>query len=92
MNTESEYQGFWNRSVLRSLAPFGYQCRVEITPTRCPADPEEVSEAYYKGTLGRADAAAFEEHYLVCKRCSAVMEDMDRYVRAMQTAARRLRG
>jgi len=43
------------------------------------------------GTLNGAKAAAFEEHYSMCSRCLAVVETTERYVRAMQVAARRLR-
>ena len=41
--------------------------------------------------LPKADAAAFEEHLLVCAGCRTAVEDADKYVRAMREAARRLR-
>lgn len=60
-------------------------------PNRCPADPEEVAEGYIMRTLADADAAAFEEHLLVCGRCMAAVDATDGYVRAMRDAARELR-
>lgn len=57
-------------------------------PNRCPADPEEVAEAYIMGTLADADAVAFDEHLLVCGPCIAAVEAAD--VRAMRDAAREL--
>jgi hypothetical protein len=62
-----------------------------LDPARCPADPEEVAEAYCMGTLPLADTAAFGQHYIACSRCAAVVEATDQYVRAMRTAATRLR-
>jgi hypothetical protein len=44
------------------------------------------------GRLSAADATAFEDHYITCSLCAGVVEDTDRYVRTMATAARRLRG
>jgi hypothetical protein len=64
---------------------------VALDPARCPPDPEETAEAYIGGTLTAADAAAFEQHYIACSRCAAVVEDADQYARAMRTAAERLR-
>ena len=58
---------------------------------RCPAQFNAVAEAYVMNTLGRADAAVFEEHLLVCSRCRAAIEDAEHYVRAMKIAAQRLR-
>ena len=42
-------------------------------------------------TLDAADAAAFDEHLLVCDECWMAVEVTDRYVRAMREAAERLR-
>ena len=58
---------------------------------RCPAQLSVIAEAYVMNTLGRADAAVFEEHLLVCSRCRAAIEDAEHYVRAMKIAAQRLR-
>jgi hypothetical protein len=57
----------------------------------CPAELNEIAEAYVMNTLSRADAALFEQHLMTCRRCAAAAEDADHYVRAMKIAARRLR-
>jgi hypothetical protein len=62
-----------------------------LSPARCPTDPEEVAESYLMGALPPADAAAFEEHYIACSGCAAVVEAADDYVRAMRNAARECR-
>jgi hypothetical protein len=48
-------------------------------PDRCPADPDEVAEAYCLGTLYRAAAALFEDHYGTCNRCVEIVEATERY-------------
>ena len=58
----------------------------------CPPDLNEVAEAYCMYTLSVQDAAAFEQHQLMCRRCMAVVQDTERYLRVMRTALRRLRG
>ena len=63
--------------------------RLHATP--CPAKPEEVAEAYVMETLDTADAAAFDEHLLVCDKCLAIVEVTDEYVRAMRAAAEQWR-
>jgi hypothetical protein len=59
--------------------------------SRCPAKPEEVAESYVIETLDAADAAAFDEHLLVCDQCLAIVEATYDYVRAMREAAEQLR-
>jgi hypothetical protein len=61
------------------------------TLEQCPAEVELVAEAYCIGTLPLSETAAFEDHYIACKRCATVVEDTDTYVRVMQDAARKLR-
>ncbi len=61
------------------------------TANRCPADIQQIAEAYCLGTLPPSEGAIFEDHYLTCARCSSVLEGVDQYVRAMQTGARELR-
>ena len=68
-----------------------YAWSVAPAPNRCPADAEEIAESYIMGTLPDDDAAAFEEHLLVCGRCMAAVEAAEEYVRAMSGAARELR-
>ena len=57
----------------------------------CPPDVEEIAEAYCMETLDRPASLAFENHYLVCARCSSVVASTDEYVRSMRNALRRLR-
>ena len=64
---------------------------VPLTPGRCPADPEGVAERYCMGSLDKAEALAFEEHYLSCARCASIVEDAEHFTRAMKIAAQRLR-
>jgi hypothetical protein len=40
------------------------------------------------GTLDRAAAAMFEDHYVICNRCAEIVEAAERCVRAMKAAAR----
>ena len=60
---------------------------MRLHSTRCPTDLDEVAEAYCMDTLDAADAAAFDEHLLVCDECWLAVEVTDRYVRAMREAA-----
>ena len=65
---------------------------VPFDANHCPPNPEETAEAYCMGTLVDQDnLVAFEEHYLACPRCSAIVEETERYVRAMQSDGRRFR-
>jgi hypothetical protein len=64
---------------------------MRLHATRCPTDLDEVAEAYCMDTLDAGDAAAFDEHLLVCDKCWAVVEVTDRYVRALSEAAEQLR-
>ncbi len=59
--------------------------------SQCPADVEEVAEAYSMDTLPEADAEAFNEHLLICAKCRAAVEAADVYVRAMRDAGAKLR-
>jgi hypothetical protein len=44
------------------------------------------------GRLALPEAIAFEDHYLTCAQCAAIVEAADLYVGAMREAARRLTG
>ncbi len=37
-------------------------------------------------TLPLSDTTAFEDHYLICNSCADLVEEADRYVRAMRAA------
>ncbi len=58
----------------------------------CPADLEEIAEAFAMDTLPEGDAEAFSEHLLICAKCRVAVEAADIYVRAVSEAAARLRG
>ena len=69
------------RSYHESVPPIG----------PCPANVEEVAEAYVMGTLPEEQRSVFEEHYLACAACTTVLERVAAYIDAMQAAARKLR-
>ena len=56
----------------------------------CPADPDEIAEAYCMDALGAAGAATFEKHLLACGECREIVEATEECVRAMRAAAQRL--
>lgn len=57
----------------------------------CPVDIGLLAESYHLGLLSPEQAAALEEHYLGCPRCTAEIERAETYVRAMRAAGRRIR-
>jgi exonuclease VII small subunit len=58
---------------------------------KCLVDLEEIAEAYAMGTLPMESAVAFEDHYFVCARCAAVLQEAAEYVEALRGAAGRTR-
>ena len=64
---------------------------VALNVHRCPVDCKEVAEAYCVGLLSPSEEGAFEDHYIVCSSCAAMVERTDVYVRGMQNAVRKLR-
>ena len=59
-------------------------------PDPCPADPEEVAEAYIRGTLPQDQLIAFEHHYVACPKCAKVLQKTAEYVAAMRAATTKL--
>ena len=57
----------------------------------CPANPEEVAEAYIMGTLRKELVIAFEDHYVTCSQCATVLQKTAEYVEAMRAASRKAR-
>jgi hypothetical protein len=57
---------------------------MRLDATRCPADPDEVAEAYCMDRLDAADAAAFNKHLLVCDECLEIVVATEEHVRAMR--------
>jgi hypothetical protein len=64
---------------------------VRLQSNHCPADQDEIAEAYVMGTLRAEQAGAFEDHYVVCNSCGTVLEKTAAYVDAMRNAAKKLR-
>lgn len=62
-----------------------------LDSNECPADRDEVAEAYIMGTLPKEQAIAFEEHYVACDHCATVLQKTAEYVDAMRAAAEKLR-
>jgi anti-sigma factor RsiW len=60
-------------------------------PDHCPANPEETAEAYLLGKLPADEARAFENHYITCPKCAAILRQTDKYVVAGRRATERLR-
>jgi hypothetical protein len=56
----------------------------------CPANPDEVAEAYIMGTLSSDGRAAFEDHYIGCNLCAQVLHKTAEYVASMRAAAKKL--
>jgi hypothetical protein len=57
---------------------------------QCPVDPE-MAEAYLFPNIPAEEARVFEEHYLACPLCTAILEETSRYLLAMEQAAQRIR-
>jgi anti-sigma factor RsiW len=57
----------------------------------CPADLQEVAEAYVMGTLPEEQAIAFEDHYAACDTCATALYKTADYVHAVHADAKTLR-
>ena len=57
----------------------------------CPANPEEVAEAYVMGTLQNKRVTAFEDHYVTCSQCATVLQKTAEYIEAMRAVSRKVR-
>jgi hypothetical protein len=55
-----------------------------MSPFSCPPDPEETAEFYLLGMLSADDAAAFEDHYVMCAACADILENADAFIRALR--------
>jgi anti-sigma factor RsiW len=62
-----------------------------VDSNECPANPEEVAEAYAMGTLPKEQLIEFEDHYVTCEACATVLYKTIDYVDAMRRAAKTLR-
>jgi anti-sigma factor RsiW len=59
-----------------------------LEPNECPADLQEVAEAYVMGTLPEEQAIAFEDHYAACDTCATELYKTAAYVHALHAAAK----
>ena len=66
-----------------------YHKVVSLDPSTCPANPEEIAEAYVMGTLTADQATAFEN--VGCNRWAQVLQKVVEYVDAMCAAAKKVR-
>ncbi|MBS1856126.1 MAG: hypothetical protein JST11_12225 [Acidobacteria bacterium] len=80
----------WYRSPLAANAAPTYHWNVH-DPALCPADPEEVAEAYVMGRLPQDQVTAFEDHYVACDACATVLQKQAEYVAAIRSAAKEIR-
>jgi len=52
---------------------------------------DDALELYSLGTLSESETGPIEEHLLVCEACQLKLQETDEYVRAVRTAAAKLR-
>jgi uncharacterized protein YgiB involved in biofilm formation len=57
----------------------------------CPADLQEVAEAYFMHRLPEDQVDAFEEHYFACPDCAIILQKTGACLEAMRAAARKVR-
>jgi hypothetical protein len=57
---------------------------IKWTPDQHP--DEDIFEAYAFDRFSGGEAAAFEEHLLVCERCQHTLAEADEYIRLMKAA------
>jgi hypothetical protein len=74
-------------AILLKSRPDCATLKVMDAHDQCPPVVGDLAEAYCMGSLSPSEAAAFEDHYLLCNHCAAVLQDTDRFVRAMREAA-----
>ena len=78
----------WYRKPIASRGARAYHVAVDIEP--CPTNVE-LAEAYVMGRLTADQSTAFEDHYIVCAACAAVVQETALYVEYMKAAARQVR-
>jgi hypothetical protein len=62
-----------------------------VDSKECPANPEEVAEAYVIGTLQKEQVIVFEDHYVTCSQCATILHKTAEYIEAMRTVSRKVR-
>jgi hypothetical protein len=61
------------------------------SPRTCPADLQEVAEAYLMHRLSEEEVDAFEVHYFACADCATILQKAAACVEAIRAAALKLR-
>jgi len=56
----------------------------------CPEDAEDTAERYLLRRLPAAEAERFEEHYIICENCAAVLSEAEDYISSIRAAGLRL--
>ncbi|MGA1995864.1 MAG: hypothetical protein ABSH45_08800 [Bryobacteraceae bacterium] len=59
---------------------------------RCRFASDEKAEAYLAGKLSEAEALRFEDHYILCRECTDLLESTDRFIRSVRAAGEILQG
>ena len=57
----------------------------------CPTDPAEIAEAYIQHKLSPPETAAFEDHYIGCPACVAILQQTVLFVEGITAACREFR-
>ncbi len=57
---------------------------------QCPANSEEVAEAYVMGTLRKEQVIAFEDRGVTCSHCATVLQKTAGYIEAMRAVSKKL--
>ncbi len=52
-------------------------------PLLCPGDIEDMADRYVLHKLTNESVAKYEEHFLVCQRCAAAVEETDDFRAAL---------
>jgi hypothetical protein len=79
---------YFNFSCIASI--FGDYLDLVPDLNPCPANPEEIAEAYLLRSLPLDEANEFAEHYFACSSCAAVVERIQ-CILAIERTAERLR-
>lgn len=74
------------------LFSFSARNRDVKSDRRCRFASGEKVEAYLAGELSEAEAARFEDHYILCAECTDLLESTDLFIRSIRAAGGILEG
>src|ERR1700755_2443256 len=63
---------------------------VPVATHGCPPHIDGIAEAYCLASLDEPTRLVFEDHFLTCARCAAVVANADEYIRSMRTPLRQI--